>query len=308
MPGTVELLHLLQQAVNALQVSAFYALLAVAYVLLHGVSNRFNLAFGAIATWAGYVTIGMALSLFETTFWDTLQVLLAALAAALFVGGSLGYVVGRLVMMPVMRGPGLTALIATLGLAIALEEAMRIATSSEEFWLQPIYDATLLEIARPDYPVRVSVIQVLVLAASALLVLGIALLMHRSRFGRAWRACADDPGMLELLGGDVTRLIVLSSIASCLTSAATGFLLAAHYGNITFTNGFLLAAKALFVAIVGGLRSIQGAFVGGLALGFAETFWSAYFPLDYRDVATFVALTAVVVLREGTRRRIEQIP
>ena len=290
-------LYGLQQILNALQVSAFYALLAVAYVLLHGVSNRFNLSFGAIATWAGYAAAGTILALLDATFWDTPSILGAALGAALLVGGALGTLAGRRIVVPLMRAPTLATLVATLGLGLALEEAIRISTGSRDLWLQPLYAEPMIRLSAPPLAVHVTVMQALVLTASMLLPLGLGVLMRASRLGREWRACADDPQALALMGVDVRRLVVTWSVISCLLAGAAGFLMAVHYGNITFANGFMLAMKALFVAILGGLRSIRGAVLGALAVGFAETAWSGFVSTEYRDVAVFVGLTALLVLR-----------
>ena len=289
-------LYGLQQILNALQVSAFYALLAVAYVLLHGVSNRFNLAFGAVATWAGYMTAGVILALSDATFWDTAPILGLALGAALLVGGSLGALAGR-VIVPLMRAPKHATLIATLGLALALEEAIRISTGSRDLWLQPLYAEPLMRWSEPPRSVHVTAMQALVLAAGAFVPLGLGVLMRVSRLGREWRACADDPQALALMGVDVGRVIVAWSVISCLVAGVTGFLMAVHYGNITFANGFMLAMKALFVAILGGLNSINYAVLGALAVGFAETLWSGFVSAEYRDVAVLVGLTALLVLR-----------
>ena len=180
---------------------------------------------------------------------------------------------------------------------MALEEAIRIATGSRDLWLQPLYAEPVVRLSEPPRAVHVTAMQALVLGASALLPLGLGALMRLSRIGREWRACADDPRALALMGVDVARLVVAWSVISCLLAGATGFLMAVHYGNITFANGFMLAMKALFVAILGGLRSIRGAVLGALAVGFAETAWSGFVSTEYRDVAVFVGLTALLVLR-----------
>ena len=127
------------------------------------------LAFGAVATWAGYVGIGLALALSNNTFWDTLPILALALLAALFVGIAIGGLIGRHIVVPVMGAPTLSALVATVGLAIALEEAMRLSVDSEDFWLQPLYAETLVEIGRPDYPIPITLMQVAVLAVSLII-------------------------------------------------------------------------------------------------------------------------------------------
>lgn len=296
-------LYALQQGLNALQVSAFYALLAVSYVVLHGVTNRFNLAVGAIATWAGAVAIGLAGTVLDETFHGPAVALLVALLGAGCSAAGIGLLVGRSLLPRLMKGPPLATLVATLGLALALEEALRLATGSAELWLPPIWAEAVITVPHATFPVRVTAMQLAVFAACLVLAGMLALLMTRLPFGRDWRATADDPLMAALLGIDIRRVVIVSSVLASLYAASTGFLIAAYYGNIGFHNGFLLGLKALFVAVIGGLSSFPGAIAGGFLVGVFETAWSATLPITWRDGATFVALTGLLVWRRSTGAR-----
>lgn len=295
--STVEAAYVAQQALNALQVSAFYALIAVAYVLFHGMTGRFNLAFGALAMWAGYLAVGaLAAGLWRTPLPAIVLVgTVAATAAAS--AGVLGAVIGRMVARPLLSHPPLAMLVATIGTAVVLEEAMRIAAGSRELWVRPVLAQPLIQIDAPGFPIQVTVMQALVFGLCVGLALGLAYLIDARPFGRLWRACAQDLRMAELLGVDTGRVFAQTMLLSSAYAGAAGALIGVHYGSASFYMGFMIGAKALYVAILGGLDSMRGAFAGALLLGTFESFWSAWFPGDFRDVAVFVVLTGLLVLR-----------
>ncbi|MEZ5775284.1 MAG: branched-chain amino acid ABC transporter permease [Hyphomicrobiaceae bacterium] len=288
--------YFLQQCLNALTVSAFYSLVAVAYVLMHGVTRRFSLAFGALAVWSGYVVINISLWLMVRMPYATvLPVGLAAIFAVIETA-AVGHVTERLVVRPLIRQPSLAMLVATLGLALVLEELMRIQNGSRELWLQPILNVPMRIGGSDAFPILVTPIQIIVLAiAIGLCALIVAFISHHP-FGRVWRATSQDPVMAELAGVDVGRVVGASFALAAASAGAAGALLAIYYGAVSFYFGLVIGLKTLFVAVVGGLDSVRGAFAGALMLGVLETFWSGYVSAEYRDVASFVVLTGLLIL------------
>lgn len=302
--------YIVQQCLNALQVSAFYALLASAYVMLHGAVARINLAFGAIAMWGAYLTIG-GIAIVTASLQVPLGAVAFAIVFALVGTAALGLVIARMVVLPLAPSRSLALLIATVGLAVALEEIMRIANRSRERLLRPVLADPLVTFGPPNFVIRITVIQALVFGASVLLAAALALFIRRHRFGRAWRAASQDTGMLALLGIDPKRVILISTVLASSMAAAAGIMIAIYYGSVSFSMGAILGLKALFVAVIGGLNSLGGAVAGALVLGFFETMWSAYLAGDYRDVASFLALILLLVLRPqglfAARTRIDHL-
>ena len=294
--------YIVQQGANAVQLGGFYVLLASSYVIVHGAIRRFNLAFGAVAAWAGTMTTGMAIALFDRVFWPPAAILAAGLAVGMLCGALAAQAVAVFAVAPIRNAPRLSVMVATLGAAIALEEGMRIATGNEAVWMPPgLLPAALtgtfdladgISVSRPG---ALSFLAALAVAAS------LALYMRKSRFGRLWQANAEDPQMAELLGVDTRRVFLLSSVIAGFAAAVTGVLIVLRYGNMNFYDGFMINAKALFVAVLGGLGSFGGIFVAGMALALFETGWSAFAPLLYRDVAVFTVLVALLALRHNSR-------
>lgn len=288
--------YVIQQALNGLQVSGFYALLAVSYVLMHAITRRINFAFGALSIWATYTFINVTTaSMIELPGAVVLPFVIAAVAAALHTALG-GLVLERTVVRPLVRETSLAMLVATLGLAIALEEGVRLANDSRERWLGPV-GGDPIELARIDgFTITVTSVQIAGVAFALLMAAGLTLAVARHPFGRAWRACAQDLHMAELCGVDVGRTLRITFLVATVYAAAAGILVALLYGVASFHGGFVIGLKTLFVAVVGGLSSIGGAFLGAIVLGLFETFWSGTMGPDSRDAAAFAMLTLLLIL------------
>ena len=155
--------------------------------------------------------------------------------------------------------------------------------------MQPLFDTPYALARSGDFVVTVTpmaMVAELVCLAAALALL---LLMRWSRFGRAWRACADDPLSAALFGIDARAVLLATfALASGLAGLA-GFIVTIYYGTFGFAGGIVLGLKSLLAAVAGGIGSVPGAFLGGILLGSAESLWTALFPIEYRDVAVLSA-------------------
>jgi branched-chain amino acid transport system permease protein len=101
--------------------------------------------------------------------------------------------------------------------------------------------------------------------------------------------------MASLLGVNVDRTISLTFVIGAALAAVAGLLYMIHYGVVSFADGFVPGVKAFTAAVLGGIGSLPGAVIGGLLIGLIETLWSAYFSIDYKDVATFAILVVTLV-------------
>ncbi len=295
--GWRDFLYGLQLAIEALTLGCLYGLVAIGYTLVYGIIGKINLAFGEIAMVGAYTSfIGVTVLALSGTSALPLG-LLAVLALAAVVGSAHGLVTERLVFRPLRDVPSQAPLIATIGLAIFLQEYLRLTQGSADRWIQPVFSEAHSLTEAGGFDVSVSTSQIMVMVLAIALYGGLWLLMARSRFGRQARACADDVDVAAFCGINVDRIVALVFSLGAAYAAIAGFVILLRYGGVRFSDGYLLGFKALTAAIIGGIGSAPGAMLGGLIIGTLETFWAGYLSLAYKDVAVFGLLAAVLIWR-----------
>lgn len=291
--------YLIQSLLVSLPRTAIYALLASAYALVFGLVGRINLAFGELAAIGGAATVsGVALTLAAGLAAPSLGLglgLVCAMAASALHGVVGGY-------FTILRTDGRrpqASLIATIGLSLALMEYLRLAQSPVAVWIPPTWSGAFPLARSGEFIVGVTPMALITatigFAAGAMLLRCLA----TTRFGRAWRAYADDPRAATLFGIDGPKLLLKTLALSGALAGLAGALIVAQYGGLGFAGGFQYGLKALIAAILGGIGSASGAFLGGIAIGAFETAWSAVMPIEARDAALYAALVAILILRPG---------
>lgn len=290
------LAYALQQAVNGVPLAAIYAMLAAAYSLVYGLVGRINLAFGELAAAGGYAAAFGALLVGPLA---PIAMLLLALALAASCAGAYGVASAKLVFAPLSRATGQQALVATVGLALFLQEFLRLTQGPQLHWIPPILNEPAALLRGGDFIVTVTPNTLLAggfaLCAAAVLMA----LLRGSRFGREWRAYADDPYAAQLFGVSPGVIFARTFALASLYAGCAGFLVTMAYGALGYADATTLGLKALIAAILGGIGSISGAFLGGLLIGAFEAIWSAYFDIGYRDFAVFSLLALLMALRPG---------
>lgn len=293
-----------QQAINATTLAAIYGMLGAGYGLVWALLGRVNLAFGELAAVGGFAAFTTAALLALIGPLALPLALPPALLTALIVGGAYGLAVERVVFRPLAGAAARAPLIATAGLILVFSEFLRLAQGADDRWLPPWFEAVPLAGGAGFVP-TVNVGQGLVLVLSAGTGVALVLLVRRTGFGRRFRACCDDPGMAALCGVDPARTAALTFALAGASAGAAGFVFLAYYGGIGFSTGVAIGFKALTAAVIGGLGSVPGAFLGGAVVGGLEVFWTAALGADFRDVAVFALLAAFLVWRPeglaGTR-------
>ncbi len=124
-------------------------------------------------------------------------------------------------------------------------------------------------------------------------------LLAFTSYGRSWRAYADDPLMACLLGVNAPRLLASTFVLSGAAAGLAGTVAVIAYGTIEPGAGISIGLKALISAVIGGIGSIPGAFIGAILVAGVETLWSSAINIVYRDVAIYSLLVAFLVLRPG---------
>ena len=111
----------------------------------------------------------------------------------------------------------------------------------------------------------------------------------------AWQRLAAGEGSVRVLSGGTDLTISAVFVIGSVMAAIAGMLVTLTYGSFDFYVGFIIGIKAFTAAVLGGIGSLPGAMLGGLIIGMIETFWSAYFTIEYKDVAAFSILAVVLI-------------
>ena len=281
-----------QQLANGLTLGAIYALIALGYTMIYGVIQLINFAHGEVFIVGAYaaLTVMLALSHAVVPWWITLAL---GGIGALGVCGLLGLVMERVAYRPIRRAPRLNALITAIGMSFFLQNAIML-----------LYGATdrqfpdMVPLLRWDVGgVTVTLIQVVVWLASALLMVGLQALVMSTRLGKAMRATAQDLTACALLGIPVNRIIATTFMIGSGLASVGGVLFGLTYGTINFHDGYLVGLKAFTAAVLGGIGNIPGAMVGGLVLGMLEALGAGYLSSQWKNVFAFVILVVLLLLK-----------
>lgn len=291
------MLYFLQQLLNGLHIGAIYALLAFGYAVSNGVLHRTNLAHGALFAFAGQTMILVAVFGWQV-LWLTLTATIALGIAAAFAFSALtAGILSRNVFQKLAGRSPNTIVAATLGVSLVLMELGRIAAETRDFWLPPLLASPVVFAADEEFRVTLTALQILNCAIAAGAIAAASAALARSRFGREWRAVADDPAAAAICGVDTALVFHRSILFGAMAAALAGILAGLYFGNISFDTGLVFGLKVLFVTAVGGYLAPARAALGAMAFGIAESLWSGYFPIEWRDAWMFLFLVALLVLR-----------
>ncbi len=271
--------------VQGLIQGSLYALIAIGLTLVYGLLRILHIAHAGLFTLGGY----LGLLIFEAS-----GSLLLAFPAAMFLVGLLGMAIYRLCYEPILGRPPYVALIASIGLFIAMEEIYRL-----------VFGAYGLSFSAPPLQDRVSFLglnfkaaELLAIAAAVVLIGGLGLLANRTRSGVAWRATVTDPVMARAFGIDTIKVRYLNFFIGSALAAAAGLLVAILNNLVEPTMGSVPSYKALAIIVLGGLGNVPGTLVAALALGVIESFGTIYLgSLLDRDAIAFAFLIAVLMVR-----------
>jgi branched-chain amino acid transport system permease protein len=291
---------LLQQILNGLVLGSVYALVALGYTMVYGILQLINFAHGDVLMVGAMVGVTVVTLLAKTGLPGPV-VLLAGVAAAVPVCVLLSLFVERVAYRPLRNAPRLAPLITAIGVSIVIQTVAMIIWKPN-----PIVFPDLL----PTDPVPIfgailAPKQILILAVSALMMIGLMLLVNRTRLGRAMRATAENPRIAGLMGVNANQVIAATFAIGATLAAVAGVLVALNYNIVQFSMGFIPGLKAFTAAVLGGIGNLAGAMIGGLLLGIIESLGAGYIGdltggllgSNYQDIFAFAVLILVLVLR-----------
>ena len=279
---------LAQQLVNGVLLGATYALFALGFTLMFGVLKVINLTYGFYFSAGALIALWLVRAL-GLGIWAALP--LAAIAAGLIAVVVDGLLLTRLRSA---KAPELASLMVTLGAVLALYSGLTAWLGSDIRRLPPeVISGEALQLG----PVRVTLAQLLILGAVAVLIAALVWLLRGTRLGLAIRAMADRPDAAELMGIDTARAASLVSLISGCLAGAGGVLIGLQRNAIQPYMGEEMMLRGFVVIIVGGLGDIRGAVVAGFLLGLVEVLTAGYIDSNLKEAVAFLLLVAVLWTR-----------
>jgi branched-chain amino acid transport system permease protein len=272
-----------QQVLNGLTLGSVYSLVALGLTLVYGILHIPNFAHGALYMAGGYVSFYLIGSL-GWNYW-------AAMAGAAAAVALLAVLSDRLVFHQLRNAPPLHDMIAAIGLLLFLEALVQ-AIWGAEFHRFPAPYPHIIRVFELVAPAQ----RLLIIAAAFALMFGLHLFLTRTILGSTIVAMAQNREGAALVGIDATKVSVLTfAISGALAAIAAA--LFAPINLIYPAMGNLVIMKAFVIIILGGMGSVPGAIIGGLVIGFAESFGAFYVSTDYKDIIAFVLLVLILSLR-----------
>ncbi len=298
--------YALQQLINGVTLGMIYGLIAVGYTMVYGIIGMINFAHGDIFMIGAFLSLIAILGLFGMGLTSVPLALALTLVFAAALAALYGWTVERTAYRPLRGSFRLAPLISAIGMSIVLQNFAQVSQGARVKPLEPIITGGLILMDQDGFTVALSWMQVLIVVVT-LLVLGIfTWLVTRTPLGRSMRACEQDLKMASLLGIDTDRTISLTFVIGAALAAVAGLMFTLYYGVIDFFIGFIAGIKAFTAAVLGGIGSLPGAVLGGLLIGLIEVFWSAYFSVQYKDVAAFsILIVALIFMPTGLLGRAE---
>jgi branched-chain amino acid transport system permease protein len=289
------LAYALQQLINGVALGMIYGLIAVGYTMVYGIIGMINFAHGDIFMVGAFISL-ISFVLIAAGGWAAgpgaiLLVLLVSMAVTALYGWS----VERVAYRPLRGSFRLAPLISAIGMSIVLQNYVQVAQGARVKPIEAIVTGSVELWHGNGFAVSVSSMQALIVVVTLGVLAVFTWLVTRTPLGRAMRACEQDRKMAGLLGIDTDRTISITFVIGAALASVAGTMYLLRYGVIDFYIGFLAGVKAFTAAVLGGIGSLPGAVLGGLLIGLIETFWSAYFSVQYKDVATFAILVITLI-------------
>lgn len=290
----------LQQIINGLTLGSVYAVVALGYTMVYGIIQLINFAHGELVMIGAMVAFSVIGALAGTQLPPVL-IVLAGILVAVPVCMLVGFAMERIAYRPLRGAPRLAPLITAIGISIILQHVALLVWSRNPLAFPQIIPLVSFYVGGAI----ITGVQIAIILTSVLMMVGLTLMVYRTKLGIAMRATSQNPQVAGLMGIDINRIIAFTFIVGAGLAAVAGVMVGTYYGIAHYSMGSLLGMKAFSAAVLGGIGNIAGAMLGGILLGVVEALGAGYigdltnnvFGSNYQDVFAFIVLIAVLVFR-----------
>lgn len=290
----------LQQLLNGLFQGSIYALIALGYTMVYGVLRFINFAHGDVFMLGAFTALGLHKAFAPALAampWPVSLILI--LLASMAICGALGIIIEFLAYRPLRNRPRLNVLITAIGVSLFIEYTAQLLFGATQ---RPFPELIPRTPVASTGGLTISVAQVIVLATTITLLIGLRIVVMKTRMGLAMRALSLNPTASTLMGVNNSVVISFTFGLGSALAAAGGILYASLYPSIEPFMGIQPGLKAFVAAVLGGIGNIPGAALGGLIIGITETLVKGYgqhfgIPSGYSEAVAFVILILILVFK-----------
>lgn len=278
---------LLQQMINGFTLGSAYALTAIGYTMVFGILELVNFSHGAVYMFGAFICL-ILITTFKINF-------LMAFLLSLVITGILGMLVDKICLYPLRmkNAPKVTSLISTIGVSIFLQNLVMLLWGSETKNFPMVFNLGTLNIKE----FKLSYFQLVIMGTCIVLMIGLTLIIQRTKLGKAMRATAQNMEAAKLMGIHVDQVISFTFFLGAALAAVAGIMIGMYYQTVDPMMGFMTGLKAFAAAVLGGIGVLPGAVIGGLLIGVIETLAAGYIHAGYRDAIAFAILIGVLLVR-----------
>ena len=277
---------ILSQFINGLQLGSIYALVALGYSMVYGIIMLLNFAHGDVIMIGGYI----ALLTIAAGLHPALAVVLTIIGCV-----ALSVVIEKVAYRPLRSAPRISLLITAIGVSLLLQNLAQLiwTANTRSFPATKIIPSVTYQLGS----LSISLSAIVTIVVSVLSMLALTFLVQRTRMGKAMRAVSEDTGAAQLMGININNTITFTFAIGSALAGIGAVLYCCRYPVVNPTIGSLLGLKAFVAAVLGGIGSIPGAMIGGLAIGFAEVLVTALGLSEWTDAVVFAVLIVVLLVR-----------
>lgn len=281
-------MDVLQLLISGTANGCIYGLLALGFVLIYKASEAVNFAQGDMLMFGAMLGITF-INADEANLPFLVGLTLAAILMGLF-----GYLLDRFVLRGIFGQPQFAMVILTIALGFLIRFVAGVIWGHNPIYLETPFTGKML----PLGTINVPIIDVVIIFATTLLTAMIYFFFAHTRLGIAMQASSQNQMAAYYMGISVKRVNGIVWALSGVVAAIAGILFAAK-GAVEPSVGVLFGIKAFSAAVIGGLGSLPGALVGGLLIGIIEPFASRYLPSGTGQLAPYVLMLIILILRPG---------
>jgi branched-chain amino acid transport system permease protein len=280
--------QLLQYLTSALSLGSLYALIAIGYTMVYGILRLINFAHGDIFMLGGYIAF-YAVTIFFMPWW-------AGFVVAFGLTGIFGIALEKAAYSPLRNSPKISIMISAIGASFLLQNLATVIFGGRPKGF-PVPD--LFNKVVKIGAVSVVNVSLIIPVLTAVLLLILLIIVHKTKTGMAMRAVSTDLPAARLMAIDVNKIVSFTFGTGSVLAAIGGVMWSLKYPQLNPTMGMVPGLKCFIAAVLGGIGNISGAVLGGLLLGFIEIMVIAAFPTltGYRDAFAFVLLILVLLVK-----------